>query len=99
MAFIDDCLAEERDEREERIRQELYDRFLDGKTDATFGRMPEYNDPTYLEGYVAGIKELPADPTTRKVQHYTPCQHFAFGFVDTPDPCFYQSQSRFQDEF
>ncbi len=98
MAFIDDCLAQERDEREELIRQELYDRFLEGKTDAAFGRLPEYNDPTYLEGYLAGIKELPADSATGKIQHYTSSQHFAFGFVDTPDPCFYQSQSLF-DEF
>ncbi|MDX2098879.1 MAG: hypothetical protein SFW36_13975 [Leptolyngbyaceae cyanobacterium bins.59] len=98
MAFIHDRLAEERDEREDRIRAELYDHFLEGKTDAAFGRMPEHNDPTYLEGYVAGIKELPTDATTGKIQRSTPQQHFAMGFVDTPDPCFYQSQSHF-DEF
>jgi hypothetical protein len=98
MAFIDDCLAEARDESNERVQQELYDRFLDGKTDAAFGQLPEYNDPTYLEGYIAGVKELPTDPDTRKLQHYSPHQSFAFGFVDTPDPCSYQSQSLF-DEF
>lgn len=98
MAFIDDCFAEGRNEREERIRQERYDRFLEGKTDAAFGRVPEYNDPAYLEGYVAGVKELPADPDTKKIQQYTPPRSFAFGFVDSPDPCFYQSQSR-SDEF
>jgi hypothetical protein len=82
MAFIDDCLAAERDEREDRIRQELYDRFLEGKTDAAFGRMPEYNDMTYLEGYVAGVKELPTDPKTQRIQHYSPCNQFALGYID-----------------
>lgn len=97
MAFIDDCLAQQRDEREDSVRQVAYDSYVEGKTDAAFGRMPEYNDPAYLEGYVAGIKELPTDPVTRKIQHSTPRQHFAMGFVDTPDPCFYQSQSGFEE--
>ncbi len=82
MTFIDDCLVKERDLREERIRQEHYDRFLEGKTDAAFGRMPEYQDSTYLEGYVAGVKELPIDPETDRIQHYPPQQHFAFGYID-----------------
>ena len=82
MAFIDDCLAEERDERDERIKEDLYEHFLEGKTDAAFGRMPEYNDETYLEGYIAEIKELPVDPETKKIQHYSPHNHFAFGSID-----------------
>ena len=82
MAFIDDCLADERDERDGRIREALYENFLEGKTDAAFGRMPEYNDELYLEGYIAGIKELPVDSETKKIQHYSPRQQFAFGWVD-----------------
>lgn len=84
MAFIDDCLAQERDEREERIRQNLYDRFLEGKTDAAFGRMPKYNESVYLDGYLAGLKELPIDPKTQKIQRHNSNQPFAYGFVDTP---------------
>ncbi|MEI2578644.1 hypothetical protein [Scytonema sp. PRP1] len=82
MAFIDDCLAAERDEQQDIIRQEHYERFLDGKTDAAFGRMPEYKDQAYLEGYLAGVKELPADPETKRIQHYSPHQYFAFGHID-----------------
>jgi hypothetical protein len=82
MAFIDDCLADERDERDQRIKEVLYEQFLEGKADAAFGRMPEYNDETYLEGYVARIKELPVDPKTKKIQHYSPCEQFAWGWMD-----------------
>ena len=82
MAFIDDCLANERDEHDARVKDALYEQFLEGKTDAAFGKMPEYNDETYLEGYIAGIKELPADPETKKIQHYSPQKHFAFGWID-----------------
>jgi hypothetical protein len=82
MAFIDDCLANERDERDARIKDVLYEQFPEGKTDAAFGRMLEYNDETYLEAYIAEIKEPPADPETKKIQHYSPRKHFAFGWVD-----------------
>ena len=82
MAFVDDWFAEERDDREEQFRQERYDRFLEGKTDATFGRMPEYSDESYLEGWVAGIKELPTNPDSGRIQHYSSHKHFAFNRVD-----------------
>jgi hypothetical protein len=59
-----------------------------GETDASFGRLPEFADAGYLEGYVAQLKKLPQDETGR-IRHYTPRQHFAFGYVETPDPCFY----------
>lgn len=88
MAFIDDCLV---DERNERIQEALYEHFLEGKTAAAFGRLPEYNDETYLEGYVAGLKELPADLKTKKVQIYSSRKQFAFGWMDG-DP-------EYQDQF
>lgn len=88
MAFIHDCLAEERDEQDEQVREMLYKRFQDGKTDAAFGKLPEYTDATYLEGYVAGIKELPTAPETGKVQLYSPHKHFALNWVDgDPEYC------------
>ncbi len=100
MAFIDDCLAQERDQRDEKIKEDIYNTlYLDGATDAAFGRLPEYADPAYLEGYCNKLKQLPKDLATGKIQHYTPRQHFAYGFVDTPDPCFYQAQSHYSDEF
>jgi hypothetical protein len=83
MAFLDDCLAEARDIRDEQIKTDLYTSlYLDGATDAAFGRLPEYADPVYLEGYCNKLKELPRDPETGKIQHYTPRQHFAFGYMD-----------------
>jgi hypothetical protein len=39
------------------------ERYLDGSTDAAFGRLPEYAHEAYLAGYVAKLKELPKDPT------------------------------------
>ncbi|MBW4491464.1 MAG: hypothetical protein KME12_27275 [Trichocoleus desertorum ATA4-8-CV12] len=88
MAFIDDCLV---DERNERTQEALYEHFLEGKTAAAFGRLPEYNDETYLEGYVAGVKELPADPKTKKVQNYSSRKQFAFGWMD--------GNPEYQDQF
>lgn len=100
MSFIDDCLAAERDQQDEKVKEELYNAFyLDGATDAAFGRLPEYADPVYLEGYCNKLKELPKDPATGKIQHYSPRQQFAYGFVDSPDPCSYEAQSSYSDEF
>jgi len=89
MSFITDCLAEERDQRDEATREALYESsYLNGSNDATFGRLPEYADDVYLEGYVAALKKLPRT-TDGRLQHYSPRQLFAFGYVDSPDPCFY----------
>ncbi|MBW4491437.1 MAG: hypothetical protein KME12_27135 [Trichocoleus desertorum ATA4-8-CV12] len=82
MVFIDDCLTDERNECDAHLKEALYERFLEGKTDAAFGRMPEYNDEDYLKGYIAGVKELPTDPETKKIQHYSLYKQFALGWVD-----------------
>ncbi len=83
MAFIDDCLAEARDLRNAQIQEDLYNSlYLDGAADAAFGRLPEYADPVYLEGYCNKLKQLPKDPETGKIQHYSPRQQFAFGYID-----------------
>jgi hypothetical protein len=81
MAFIDGCLAEERHERDERIKEDLYEHFLEGKTDAAFSRMPEYNDETYLEGYIAGLRNylLILKLKNSALQSSQP---FAFGSID-----------------
>ncbi len=89
MSFITDCLAEERDQRDEATREALYESsYLDGSNDAAFGRLPEYTDDAYLEGYVAALKKLPRKADGR-IHHYSPRQHFAFGYIDSPDPCYY----------
>lgn len=73
MAFIDDCLVEARDLRHAQIQEDLYNSlYLDGSADAAFGRLPEYADPVYLEGYCNKLKQLPKDPETGKLQHYSP---------------------------
>jgi hypothetical protein len=56
-------------------------RYADGAKDATYGRLPEYADDAYLAGYVAKLKQLPTQESGR-IRHYSPCQHFAFGFMD-----------------
>ncbi|OLP19833.1 hypothetical protein BST81_03405 [Leptolyngbya sp. 'hensonii'] len=66
-------------------------RFLDGSEDAAFGKNPRYTDPTYLNGYINGLKKLPTNPDGT-IQHYDHRQHFAFGYVDNPNP-------RNQEEF
>jgi ribosome modulation factor len=82
MSFITDCLADERDQRESRTRQEIHDTYYtDGENDAAFGRLPVYAHEAYLEGYVAQLKKRPKDDEGR-IQHYSPRQHFAFGWMD-----------------
>lgn len=74
---------------QERIEQSdaaYEERYLEGNTDAAFGRLPEFADEAYLSGYVAKLKELPKDPTGRLI-HYSPRQQFAWGRMDTPNPC------------
>ena len=82
MSFIADCLADDRDQRNETARQQSYEsRFVDGENDAAFGRLPAFADEVYLEGYFAQLKKLPKDAEGR-IQHYSPRQHFAFGWMD-----------------
>ncbi len=77
-SYIADSIRAEREERDNKIREE---RYLDGATDAAFGRLPELSDEDYLAGYVAKLKELPKDPTGRII-HHSPRQSFAFGYMD-----------------
>ncbi|PSB32326.1 hypothetical protein C7B82_05830 [Stenomitos frigidus ULC18] len=95
MTFIDDYLAEVRDSRDENTKADLYTSlYLDGADAAAFGRLPEYADPVYLEGYCNKLKELPKDPETGKLQHYSPRQHFAFGYIDGAEK-FYTGHDEF----
>jgi hypothetical protein len=71
------------------LGQEPQDSYLNGSTDAGFGHLPQYADDTYLEGYIAALKRLPTDDSG-KIQHYSRYQHFAYGYVDSPDPCHYE---------
>jgi hypothetical protein len=83
MSPQDELALETRYRQQDEAAQALY---LDGCTDAGFGQLPQYADETYLAGYMATIKNLPTD-ARGKIQHYSPRQHFAFGYVDSPDPC------------
>ncbi len=85
MSFQTDFLADERDRHDEQVRAALYDQFLEGKTDAAFGQKAVYNDAVYLEGYLAGLKELPTDPETGKILYYS--EAYRTGGYDSPDPC------------
>lgn len=76
---------------EDQVRVEQADaayqeRYFDGCTDAASGQLPQYANEAYLAGYVAKLKELPTDPMGRLI-HYSPRQHFAYGWVDSPNPC------------
>lgn len=64
MTPVDELILEERDRTQGAA---AYDLFLDGQTDAAFGNLPKYRDSIYLQGYCAGIRELPinADGTIR----------------------------------
>jgi hypothetical protein len=62
-----------------------------GALDAAFGRLPQFANDPYLEGYFAKIRELPTD-ADGCIIHHRPTQHFSWGYVDTPE------QSR-ADEF
>jgi hypothetical protein len=82
MALLVEMLADERDVQNDAARLSTYQtRFIDGENDAAFGRLPEYADAGYLEGYVGRLKQLPQDSQGRLV-HYSPRQHFAFGYID-----------------
>jgi hypothetical protein len=82
MAVLVEMLADVRDVQNEAARLSVYEtRFIDGENDAAFGRLPEYADAGYLEGYVGRLKQLPKDSEGRLV-YYSPRQHFAFGYID-----------------
>jgi len=87
--YCDYELEQERTEANDAARCEW--RSL-GATDAAFGTLPQYANDAYLAGYCTKLKELPRDESG-KLSHYKPTQHFAFGYVDTPE------QSRAADEF
>lgn len=91
MAFIDDCLADERDQRDSAIRETLYlTRYLDGENDAAFGQLPQYVDEIYLEGYINKLKKLPKDVEGR-VEHRSFTQKFDLGNAETPNPDYYDN--------
>ncbi len=75
--LITNCLANVCDQPNEPTHQH----FLDGQNDAKYGRLPEYADAIYLDGYVTQLKQLPTAPNGR-IRHYSPRQHFAFGLMD-----------------
>ncbi|WP_416667933.1 hypothetical protein [Egbenema bharatensis] len=81
--FEQQQLAQEQIEQQDTA---AFNRYLDGSEDAAFGQLPRYTDTAYLMGYVAKLKELPTNPDGT-IQHYSPRQHFAYGMVDSPDPC------------
>ncbi|MBW4474747.1 MAG: hypothetical protein KME45_30865 [Stenomitos rutilans HA7619-LM2] len=83
MSPQDELALVNRDRQQDQAAQDLY---LNGCTDADFGRLPQYADTAYLDGYVATLKSLPTDDAGR-IRHYSHRQHFAYGYVDSPDPC------------
>jgi hypothetical protein len=62
------------------------DRYAEGSTDAAFAQPPQFADSDYLAGYLATVQRLPQDGEGR-ILYTTPSQQFAFGLVDSPDPC------------
>jgi hypothetical protein len=87
MTSLVEILADERYRQDEAAKLSIYQtRFIDGENDAAFGRLPEYADAGYLEGYVAQLRKLPKDTDGRLI-HYHPSQHFAFGRMDGIGDC------------
>ncbi len=70
-------------DQQDKIAEDFY---LDGLTDGAHSQLPRWNHEPYLRGYLEGLKRIPTDPAGR-IAHPNPHQHFAFGWVDTPDPC------------
>jgi hypothetical protein len=65
--------------------------YLDGATDAAFNQPPERADEDYLAGYMATLKNLPRNEDGT-IQRTRPQDHFAWGYVDTPDPSPYDAE-------
>jgi hypothetical protein len=85
MTLVADCLTEEHNIQVAQAQQDgAKARYANGLDDAAFGRRPEYADDAYLAGYVAQLKQLPTRANGRII-HYSPRQHFAFGFMDGSD--------------
>jgi hypothetical protein len=86
-----DCERERRDEEQSAIAEGgsstiAAEWYHEGQDDASGGRLARWADEAYLSGYVAALKELPKN-SDGTLKHYTPRQHFAFGFMDSPDDC------------
>ncbi|MEM6838472.1 MAG: hypothetical protein AAF609_16645 [Cyanobacteria bacterium P01_C01_bin.120] len=65
-----------------------------GATDAACGRLPQFANNPYLEGYLAKLKELPTDDDGCII-HHSPSKYFSWGYVDTPRarPCLQRIQT------
>ena len=80
---LDQMQIEQRDS----IAEDFY---LDGVTDGAHSQLPRWNNADYLRGYLVGISRIPADPAGRiehPASYPNPYQQFAFGLIDSPDPC------------
>ncbi|MGB3493883.1 MAG: hypothetical protein WBA57_14230 [Elainellaceae cyanobacterium] len=67
-------------DQQEAIALSLYQ---DGLTDGSNGDKARQVDVDYLAGYCDGLKRLPLKDG--QIQYPDPGQHFAFGYVDSPD--------------
>lgn len=85
MTLVVDCLTEGSNLQDFQGPQDSAEvRYGDGANDAVFGRRPEYADEVYLAGYIGKLKQLPTHANGR-IMHYSPRQHFAFGFMDSSE--------------
>lgn len=81
-AFLIDSIQEQRAAKADGAFQELY---LDGLTDGAFGDRPQRNEEPYVLGYAEGLRRT-RDKGEGEIRRSKPTDHFAFGYVDSPDP-------------
>lgn len=74
---IDEVVAEWRESVDDTA---LFDAYISGETDASFGSLPKRRDSAYLQGYCAGIRQLPVHPDGT-IKWYTPPQKNDAEFV------------------
>jgi hypothetical protein len=97
--YCDDQIEQERIEANDAARSETLETGIQavrslGATDAAFGRLPQFANEPYLEGYIKKIRELPTDANGAIIHHNpSPTRQFAWGYVDNPEP------SRASNEF
>jgi hypothetical protein len=69
MSPTDAVMYDQAQALDQQCREEAEAVHQEGKKDGAAGHKPRYADPVYLEGYIAGVKQLPVEKETGLIDY------------------------------